>query len=830
MEYAAPTVKVKADVTGASIKATVGDTDLPVSEDGIIEVPTPAVNKSADLDITLIVDEGTASSKTEYKVRLYHIGGIILDALTFDGLAAADETIAALNENKKDVNIEGYVFTSLPEVMATFVDGSSVKATGEMTADHTASYTFTGVAGAQTQEFNFTLQGIYLYQPSDSDKKTELRYDSGYKGKGEGGNWSNGLYSISCNDGWDGTQFKMKSSNPVTLTTPSDMKIKQIVMVCLRDNYTPGRVASVTSEGATVYLPSASAFQTGVDNDHSLNLVINVENHIAGTPFVITFEGGSQPVAWFEFIYETVVPTTAPEIVETSATSVADRNHAVVTFQFNRAMTEAAITVNGVEVKAEGGSPLLNFALWDLPYNTDVEVTIPAGAVSDTYGNPTDKAFTHVLKVGGPAVAAPIAADRFVVVSTVGELRAAVAALSTTNAKRDDLQTIIFLCNGDYDLEGIALGINKVYNVSLIGENREGVLIHGVQTGISNPVVSTRNSANIYMENLTIRNDLDFGKPERVGVGVAHYGGELDIFKNVTLQSIQDTEVTGDRGYWYNVTIHGNVDYICGGGDHYFDHCTLMHEIGGGYIVAPATSPANKYGYVFQHCTIDGVGPYDLGRPWQNEPRAFYLNTTMNALPSAGGWGRMSDIPTHFFEYNSMDAEGNPLDLSTRVNSPSSTNTYSPILPEEYAGHFTVRNVLGGLNSWDAAALVEECEAPEAKIDSDSSIAWNAVKGAAGYIVYYDGKFAGYTSETNFTTEVSNDMKLYSVAAINPNGCLGKIAYLATTGIDTVIDGANQVEYYSLQGLRVSADTKGIVIKVIRNADGSETREKIVNK
>ncbi len=828
MEYAEPNLKVKAEFMGASLMATVGDQQLPVSEDGIIEVPTPAAGESSELILNLIADEGTASAQTEFKVRLYHIGGIVLTGLTFDGMTADDDCIASFNAEKNGVVVDGYVFTSLPEVIATFVDGSSVKATGAMTADHTAAYSFVGKAGSLEQEFSFSLSDIYLYEPSENDEKYVLKYDSGYNGAD--GIWNNGLYSINANDGWTGTQFKMKNNVPIVVTPPSDIKVKQFVMAALYDNYTPGRVASITSEGATLRVPSARDFKTGVDNDHALYLVVNAENHVPGTPFEITFEGGGQPVAWFEFVYEIVVPTTAPELVKTTATSVEDRNHAVVTFQFNRAMTETTITVNGTEVKAEGGSTSLNFPLWDLPYNADVEVTIPAGAATDTYGNATDKDITHVLKVGSPAVAAPIAADRFTVVSNVEELRAAVAAVKTTNSKRDDLQSIIFLKDGDYDLGGTALEITKVYNVSIIGESQAGVLIHGVQTGISYPVVSTRSSANIFMENLTIRNDLDFGKPERVGVGVAHYGGELDIFKNVTLQSIQDTEVSGERGYWYNVTIHGNVDYICGGGDHFFDHCTLQHEIGGGYIVAPATSTANKYGYVFQHCTIDGVGPYDLGRPWQNEPRAFFLNTTMKALPSAGGWGRMSDIPTYFFEYNSMDAEGNPLDLSTRVNSPSSTNTYSPILPEEYAGHFTVRNVLGGLNSWDAAALVAECEAPEAKNGDDGSIVWNAVDGASGYIVYYDGKFAGYTAETSLIPDASDDVQLYSVAAINPNGCRGKIAYLSTTGISSLDSDSAHAEYYNLQGVRVSSDAKGVVIKVTRNAYGTAKREKIVRK
>ncbi|MDE6511269.1 MAG: hypothetical protein K2L00_04140, partial [Muribaculaceae bacterium] len=827
MDYSAETIKVKVDFFGGSLKAAAGETELPVSDEGMIAVPTPAPNEAAEISLSLLLDEGAYAGKTDYKVRLFHIGDIILSGITLDGLTPDDNVISALNEESSDVSIDGFIFTSLPEVIATFLDGSSVKAYGEMTGDNTAKYEFQGVAGNVTKDYSFNLSGLHVYRPSENDKTDVLKFDSGYKGETM---WSNGLYSISCNDGWDGSQFKMKSANPVTLTTPSDMKIKQMVMACLRDNYVPGKVASVTSEGATVYLPSASAFQTGVDNDHSLNLVINVENHVAGTPFVITFEGGSQPVAWFEFIYETVVPEDAPVLEKTFATSVEDRNHAVVSFQFNRAVNGTAITVNGKEVTAYGGTTTLSFPLWDLPYNSDVEVTIPAGAVSDTYGNHTDKAYTHVLSVGSPAVAAPIPEERFVVANNVEKLRAAVEALKTSNCKRDDPQTVIFLPNGDYDLEGMALGINNVYNVALIGESQEGVVIHGLQTGISNPVVSTRYSANILIENLTIRNDLDFGKADRVGVGVAHYGGELDILKNVSLQSIQDTEVTGERGYWNNVTIHGSVDYICGGGDHFFDHCTLMHEKAGGYITAPATSASNKYGYVFHTCTIDGVGPYDLGRPWQNEPRTFFLYTTMNVLPNEGGWGPMGNLPTHFYEFNSMDADGNALDLSNRKNSPTSLNSYSPILPEEYADHFTPQNVLGGLDSWDAVATVAECEAPFVVADGAANISWEAVDGAAGYLVFHAGKFAGYTADTQYVTAEDASENRYTVAAINTNGSRGKMSSSATTGIDSLNTQAESVEYYNLQGIRVNDAYKGMVIKVTRNANGKVVNEKTIKK
>ncbi len=422
------------------------------------------------------------------------------------------------------------------------------------------------------------------------------------------------------------------------MTAPSYHKVKQLILHQLYDNYKAGKVASVTSEGAKVYCPTNGYFIQG--NTRPADLVVNVENHVPGTPFVIDFEDGQQPVMWFEFVYDQLTPTTAPQLQNIAVTPYEGRNHAVVTFSFDLEMNDCEISVAGNKVIAYGGGTSLSFPLWNLAWNTDVVVSIPAGEASDVFGNKTAEEHKTTLTIGSEADVEAIAADRFINVSTVAQLRDAVASLSATNSSADAATTVIYIHDGDYDLGSDALLINNRYNVSLIGESREGVLIHGTKTGISDPIFSTRYSTNIYMENLTLRNDLDFGKPQRAGVGVAHYGGNLDIMKNVTLQSIQDTQVTGERGYYLNCTIHGSVDYICGGGDHFYDHCTIVHEITGGYITAPSTSPSLKHGYVFSNCVIKGQGDYSLGRPWQNEPRAFFLPM----MADGGRWAILSPI------------------------------------------------------------------------------------------------------------------------------------------------------------------------------------------
>ena len=304
-DYEGETVSLKAELLNAALNVKTGETVIPVSAEGIFELPVPTANEASEADLTLTLGEGAYAGQTEFKLRLFHVGEVILSGLTFDGLAVDEEAIATLQSEKKEVTIDGYVFTSLPKVEAIFKDGSVVEATGTLADDQkTATFAFQGKAGSLTEDYSFTLSGFHIYQPSENDKTDVLKYEKQYQNEDKDGSWSNDRYTISCNDGWDGKQFKMKSSTPTTLTAPGNMVVKQIKMACLFDNYSPGKVASVTSEGATVYLPSASEFTA--KEAEAINLVINVDNHVAGTPFVITFEEGSQPVAWFEFIYENI--------------------------------------------------------------------------------------------------------------------------------------------------------------------------------------------------------------------------------------------------------------------------------------------------------------------------------------------------------------------------------------------------------------------------------------------------------------------------------------------------------------------------------------------
>lgn len=842
-------------VVSASAVSNGNAVEVTKSENGGFTIPTPEANGETIVTFTIEAEgEGVVCPKPTYTVRVYRIGGVVLTGLTVDGYGVDATVVETLNGEEATASLEGNIYTAVPVVEAMFIDGTKTIAKG-VADGSVVTYSFAGTAGDVVKQFTFTVEGVHAYTPAENDETVSIRYDSA-NNKADG-TWSNGLYTfVSCNDGWGGTQFKMKSNVELRWEVPADVVVKQFKMMSLFDNYAAGRVDYVTSEGATVYVPTNRSFEQG--SGSAYDLVVNLEGHQAGTPIVFRFDGGSQPVAWFDFVYERQALTSAPVLKSISQTPTENANHAVVSLQFDREMSDAVATVNGSEVKAEGGSSVLKFSLWNLAWNADNVLTLPAGAVEDVYGNVSVDPILVTVTVGSPLPVEAALPDY--VVGTVEELRAAVAEACATNARADAKRIVIFMKNGDYNLgsdvtysgtspsspstSDVCLGINRAYNISLIGESAEGVVIHGTRTGISNPIFSTRYSGNIYMQDFTLRNDLDFAKSTREGVAVAHYGGDHDIMVNVILQSQQDTQVTGSSGYYLNCTIHGSVDYICGGGEHFYDRCKLV-QVQPGAITAPSTSPSLRHGYVFQNCEISGTAGYTLGRPWQNEPRAFFLNTVMHSLPANAGWAGMSSLPTHFYEYNSMDAAGNPLDLSARTNSPTSTNSYSPILPEEYAPYFIVENVLGGDDSWLPTENAEPCAAPRISASDDGdAIIWEAVDNASGYAVFVDGKYALHTTDSfcnvdDVIAAVYGEAATYSVdrnevavRATNRMGALGEVSEnVVITGIDSVVadDNERKVEYYNLQGVKVGADYEGVVVRVSRNADGSREVSKVVN-
>ena len=785
--YAAENITIGLSVENGTVTATAVNDEggsVAVTENGNnFTIPVPAHNKYTDVTFTLTPNDGFTAPKSTYTYRVSRIGEISLTGVTVDG--AVVDVLTDINNS--ETNYTATVvscYTSVPTVAAVQIDENNASVGEPIVDGNTYTYIIHGSIGGGTitRDYKLVLNNVHIYTPTGVETAVAIKDNEGERANGV---WTNGVYTLTTTDldGGQNGKFKLNGQD-YTLTVPADVVVKQFIIKDFSNNYakrTDDHLVSVSSEGATTYIPTKNNCWHSTEGD-PYDLVVTVENHQAGKPIAFSFsQRKGQPLGWFQLTTTHKNPTTAPEKKAESVTI--NDNDAVVALTFDRVIAnDVTATIGGNTVTAEGGAATLYFTAWDLAYSSNNTLTIAAGDVKDTYNNATKTAIEVAVNI--PAKEAVNMAEYDYVVSTIEELTEAFTAVNNSNTSATAARKTIFIKNGEYNLgtevkTGKSLVQLKCYNVSLIGESRDGVIIHGETDGISNPVLNLRDRTGFYLQDLTVRNDYDYGQEVLKGVAVAIYGGDKTIMKNVRMLSNQDTQVTGHRAYFEDCDIHGTVDFICGAGDNYYYHTNLVLENrGGNVVVAPSTNASQRWGYVFDHCTIKPMegatkvtnGSYNLGRPWQNEPRANFLHTTMEVLPAAAGWTSMNTLPTHFYEYDSRDGNGAVVDLSDRSNSPTSTNTYTPVLTDEQAAAFTVRNVLGGTDAWDAAAMAAQVAAPANVTLNSTVIAWDAVEDAKLYVVLKDGKFLAQTTATTYSLTESGQ---YTVKAANRFGGLG---------------------------------------------------------
>ena len=110
-------------------------------------------------------------------------------------------------------------------------------------------------------------------------------------------------------------------------------------------------------------------------------------------------------------------------------------------------------------------------------------------------------------------------------------------------------------------------------------------------------------------------------------------------------------------------------------------------------------------------------------------------------------------------EYNTMDGDGNPVDLSHRITDYYYTDSQTgqkvtghsekAVLSAEEAARYTVKNVLSGSDGWQPTLLCEACEAPVVK-KINATLEWEKVPYAISYVVTAGDEVIGFTEKTSF--------------------------------------------------------------------------------
>lgn len=405
-----------------------------------------------------------------------------------------------------------------------------------------------------------------------------------------------------------------------------------------------------------------------------------------------------------------------------------------------------------------------------------------------------------------------------------------------TNAAR----TYIFLPNGTYNLGDKCLTPISGNNISIIGESMDNTIIVNKPEveGIGVTATLFNTSTGLYMQDLTLKNAYPFDKSTGRAVCLQDKGTQT-ICKNVKMLSYQDTYYSNNnKGQYYfeGSDIHGIVDFICGGGDVFFNKCTLTLEPGkGSYITAPYTD-GTDYGYVFDGCKIVGsaTDSFTFGRSWGGTAKCAFLNTILDKNAAANiastRWTTdgMNVVAKNFFEYNTVDENGkviSPAENIVKFTKDKEVSEYNTIITAEKAAEFNLNKVF---TNWKPADLAFQTTATAATLGNDK-LSWTG--DAQMYLVTKDGKFFALTTEKS--VNLNGEKGTFTVRAANQMGGFGATTNSVSTGIRNITSATAAViktAIYAADGTQLSNLQKGINIIVKTLADGSKKTSKVIVK
>ena len=416
--------------------------------------------------------------------------------------------------------------------------------------------------------------------------------------------------------------------------------------------------------------------------------------------------------------------------------------------------------------------------------------------------------------------------------------------VNAANAASSAARSYIILPDGTYDLAERCLTTISGNNISIIGESMDNTVIVNTPEaeGIGITATLYNTSTGLYMQDLTLKNAYPFSVAATGRAVCLQDKGTQTICKNVKMLSYQDTYYSNNNSgkyYFETSDIHGIVDFICGGGDAFFNKCTITLEPGKlSHITAPYTDGTN-YGYVFDGCKIVGTekDAFDFGRSWGGTARCAFLNTVLDANAAKNivdsRWEKtgMNVIAKNFWEYNTLDESGNvisPDKNTVTFTKDTETNTYNTIMTADEAAEFSLDKVFAG---WDPAKYTMQNTVSDVAVN-DGKLTWTG--SADYYLVKIDDVYYWKNEKVVDLEQLEKeDYKKISVRAANSMGGLGEAGvYANPTGIKGISSDADVTSstYYTVDGVQVSQPKHGVNIVVNTFADGTKKTSKVIVK
>ena len=532
------------------------------------------------------------------------------------------------------------------------------------------------------------------------------------------------------------------------------------------------------------------------------------------------------------------------------ATGVTRNGSIILNFDKKIKAGTGCATLNGETLVPIISGKSAIFKYGGLDYNTKYTFVMPENVLTSRSGNAVGKMEITFTTMERQQPEARIY-DAVVAQDGSGDYLTLQAAIDNAPEGRGT-PYLIFVKNGRYK-EHIDIPALKTF-LHIIGQDRDKTVIYDDRLcggdnayNVDQGATVLVKAADTFFENITLENS--HGHEKQAGPQALALNTQADriALNNVALLSYQDTWITAssqkNRHYIKNSLIEGAVDFIYNGGDVYLDGDTLeINRTSGGYIVAPRHTADTKWGYVFMNNIIRpgkdfktgktlNVTDVWLGRPWHDSPKTVFINTqTFVPIPAKGWYNTMGGLPELWADYNTVDADGNPLDLSQRESyyyyiDRSTGNKVEKFnvknfLTDEEAAQYTLKNVMGGEDNWQPNLMCEPCDKPVVKSDG-KKLVWEPVPYAICYVVTKNSVVVGFTTETSFYGYAEGET--WQVQAVNEYGGLSAKADVnssatnisessspAKSGIDAV---------YSISGTRISAPRQ--TVNIVRTNDGN---------
>jgi pectin methylesterase-like acyl-CoA thioesterase/lysophospholipase L1-like esterase len=290
----------------------------------------------------------------------------------------------------------------------------------------------------------------------------------------------------------------------------------------------------------------------------------------------------------------------------------------------------------------------------------------------------------------------------------------------------------ILIANGRY--KGL-LYLRGKDNLTLRGESREGAVIAVRNSDGLNPGSGSGQAAEapgasggrsvfliedadlVHLDNLTVLNttlrDKSLGG-QAEAINFASEGRLVATGANFI--SEQDTILVRGWSWFYRSLIAGNVDFIWGTNRAALFEESEIRSLGngsrGGYIVQARTPGKEDPGFVFLNSRLThGPGPSGddlpagsttLARPgtattWD---KVSYINCRIDGHIAARGWSGEPRGGAGWYEFNSMDMAGQPLDLSKRAGG----RVLNPEEAAQFASRAKVFAGFDGGKGWNPAS------------------------------------------------------------------------------------------------------------------------------